>query len=862
MALHGAGTGGRPRRRLLTWPASAGFVLTAVSAACSGGGGGDSAKAPTTPAPAVLMTLSVSLSPTSIPVGQTSIASASGLDQRGSTIATGTIAWTSSNTAVASVSPTGTVSGIAVGQATIVGAAGTVQGQAAVTITQAPVATVTVTPSTVGLSPGDTRQLSAMPYDLLGLALTGRTITWTSSDTTRAKVSATGLVTGVAVGAATVTATAEGKSGTAAVTVAIGPQVTAIAPNGLVPGTTATITGVRFGAGLTDNVVLIRNVAATVTAASATQLSVTVPCLATGAATVQVVTGGAMSPASAATITAEMHGPAIGQSFMSTSACVGLTAASGTARYLVTVLSTGTSAASQSDFELRGNIPGTAAAVRAPAIASLRAAPSRATTAADLADREHFERLEAGRRLYEQLRASGFRSDPVRRTGTPAAPARAIASLGDRRTFYYNFTSCADTTQLIRATAIYIGTKAVIWEDSANTLQTATDASLLGYYRRMGQIFDQDQYDAIRTTFGDPLLRDAQLDADGRVNMIFTQRVNSTSAAAYVAYCDQYPRTAFASVAGSNMGEFFYSRVPTLSGSNAGDTRYPDGWFAFTNRTVVHEVKHIASASARMANASPTFEESWLEEGTARHAEEVWVRAALHHAAWQGNSGYGTAATNGVFCDFNTTSAACNANDALRRPSYGMQRHFNEILPKMQQPWNWSIYGDATGQTGSVFYQTVWSLVRYAIDRYAASDAAFFGPLNNSRTTGMTNLATVAGVPADRLLAGWSLAMYADDYPGLPSSPDIAFPTWNLRDIYAALNADPSLATRFTTPYPLVPTPLSFGSFAATQTGVRGGAAAYYVISGTMSTNQMLDLRAPGGGTASNIFRIAVARLP
>jgi hypothetical protein len=29
-----------------------------------------------------------------------------------------------------------------------------------------------------------------------------------------------------------------------------------------------------------------------------------------------------------------------------------------------------------------------------------------------------------------------------------------------------------------------------------------------------------------------------------------------------------------------------------------------------------------------------------------------------------------------------------------------------------------------------------------------------------------------------------------------------------------------------------------------------------------MSTNQMLDLRAPGGGTASNIFRIAVARLP
>ena len=56
--------------------------------------------------------------------------------------------------------------------------------------------------------------------------------------------------------------------------------------------------------------------------------------------------------------------------------------------------------------------------------------------------------------------------------------------------------------------------------------------------------------------------------------------------------------------------------------------------------------------------------------------------------------------------------------------------------------------------------------------------------------------------------------------------------------------------------------PLSFGSFTATQTGVRGGAAAYYVMSGTMSSNQMLDLRAVGGGTASSVLRIAVARLP
>lgn len=840
------------------WPRTIGGGLAMLAAACSGGGDGGSA--PTTPAPAVLTTLSVSVAPSSVPVGQTSIASANGLDQRGAAIATGTVAWTSANPSIASVSPTGTVSGIAAGQTTIIGAVGAVQGQAAVTVTPAPVVTVTITPASFAMSPGDTRQLTATPYDALGLALTGRSIAWSSADTTKARVNATGLVTAVANGATTITATSEGKSGTASVVIATGPAVASIAPATLVPGATATITGQRFGATATDNAVTIGGVAATVTAASATQLTVTVPCVRSGAAPVVVTASGIPSAATNATVAGVVHTLAVGQSFVAADACSEIAAATGTVKYLVAVFSTGTSAASQTDVELRGN-PTATAALRAPVIGPMQPVRAAAPSATDAEDRAHLARLEAGRELYAQMRAGGFRPSTARR-GAPGGPDRALASLGDRRSFYFNFNSCADTTQIIRATAIYIGTKAVIWEDTSNTLLTTADASLLTYYRRMGQIFDQDQYDAVRTTFGDPLLRDAQLDADGRVNMIFTQRVNSTAAAAYVAYCDQYLRTAGASVAASNQGEFFYSRVPTLSGSNAGDTRYPDGWFAFTNRTVVHEVKHIASAAARMANGAPSFEVSWLEEGTARHAEEAWVRASLHHVAWKANTGYGTAATNGVFCDFNTTSAACNANDALRRPSYGMQRHFNEILPKMQQPWNWSIYGDATGQTGSVFYQTVWSLVRYAIDRYGVSDGAFLTALNNSTATGLTNLTAVAGASADQLLGGWSLSLFADDYPGLPTAPDISVPTWNLRNIYAALNADPAWATRFTTAYPLVPVSVGTGAFTVSQTGVRGGAAAYYLLSGTTATSQLLDLRTPGGGAPSPLLRIAVARLP
>src|SRR2546426_12341078 len=70
---------------------------------------------------------------------------------------------------------------------------------------------------------GGTVQLTATPKDAAGNVLGGRAITWASSNTAIATVSVTGLVTGVAVGAATITATREGQNGTAALTVATVP---------------------------------------------------------------------------------------------------------------------------------------------------------------------------------------------------------------------------------------------------------------------------------------------------------------------------------------------------------------------------------------------------------------------------------------------------------------------------------------------------------------------------------------------------------------------------------------------------------------------------------------------------------------
>jgi hypothetical protein len=88
-----------------------------------------------------------------------------------------------------------------------------------------PVASVTIS-GTVGQPvPGDETQLVATLRDAAGVELTGRTITWSSSSEGVATVTQSGLVTAVAPGSATITATSEQRSGTKAVQVLEGARI-------------------------------------------------------------------------------------------------------------------------------------------------------------------------------------------------------------------------------------------------------------------------------------------------------------------------------------------------------------------------------------------------------------------------------------------------------------------------------------------------------------------------------------------------------------------------------------------------------------------------------------------------------------
>lgn len=109
----------------------------------------------------------------------------------------------------------------------------------------APVTSVSITPATATVVIGKTTQLAAVAKDAAGNVLTGRPIAWTTSGADVATVDANGIVTGVATGTANITATAEGKSAQAAVTVSPVPVASVtVAPNApsVKVGSTVTLT--------------------------------------------------------------------------------------------------------------------------------------------------------------------------------------------------------------------------------------------------------------------------------------------------------------------------------------------------------------------------------------------------------------------------------------------------------------------------------------------------------------------------------------------------------------------------------------------------------------------------------------------
>ena len=158
----------------------------------------------------------------------------------------GTGAWSSSNTAVATVSAAGLVTGITAGTCNIIytitgGCGGTVSAQQAVVIS--PNASITSVTGTTPLCIGGTAT-----YTANGVVLSGGTGAWSSSNAAVATVSAAGLVTGITAGTCNIIYTITGGCGgtvSAQQSVVISPNASITSVTGTTPlciGGTATYT--------------------------------------------------------------------------------------------------------------------------------------------------------------------------------------------------------------------------------------------------------------------------------------------------------------------------------------------------------------------------------------------------------------------------------------------------------------------------------------------------------------------------------------------------------------------------------------------------------------------------------------------
>lgn len=173
--------------------------------------------------PVPVASVTVTPNPGTVPATRTLQLTVVLKDGTGATLDRG-VTWSSSATGIATVHPlSGLVTALAAGSATITATSEGVSGTAAITVTPVPVAAIELTVPEEYLQPGPgtdrtSTTITAVTRDAGGTVLTGRTVTWSTSNPAVAGVNG-GVVSALAVGTTVITATSEGVSRTATINV-------------------------------------------------------------------------------------------------------------------------------------------------------------------------------------------------------------------------------------------------------------------------------------------------------------------------------------------------------------------------------------------------------------------------------------------------------------------------------------------------------------------------------------------------------------------------------------------------------------------------------------------------------------------
>ncbi len=842
--------------------------------------------------------VNVSVAPPQLVVGGVTQATAVLINASGDTVTGLTPAWSSLSPSVVSITTAGVVTGLQAGIGTVRATAGLATGDAQIVVKNPTAGSVTFSRDTATLAlPGGSTQLIATVRDSSGNLIPNPTLVWQSSAPLIAAVNSIGLVTGVAVGSAVITATVNAFAAQANITVTLTPNANAplivsTNPEPLRPGGTFTVVGNNFAATPAGNAVVVDGVPVTVNASTVNALSITLPttfsCVPSHPVFIQVTANGLIGGGSSTLQVANPRTLAVGQSVTITDPsqvrCNEIDSTGG--RYVVSVYNAYRSTVTPTSnggvsLTVRGGVPNNAAtasaaiasravALRTPAVVRVPAFGGAEFQRAQQlqrehdADRRHAELLQQNIDFLRAHSAELHAQLSAPRARQPAALGAQVVDLGSITTVKIpnlNAVSFCVTSTQIGVRTVFVGQHSIIVEDTTTVF--AGGPTLAGemdnYYQQLGAEFESTMYGIVLANFGNPLVMDSQLGNLGKIVMVFSPRVNSAAEGSILGFavnCDFFQPTTFPS---SNFGEYLYAAVPTSTALGYFDPGTRDSWLRQMRPTIIHEVKHIAAFAQRI-NAKLTLEDLSWEEGMARNAEELYARTFYKTAAKQ-NTGYAAS----IGCD----NQYANATSPCANRPYLMLRHFDGLYSYLESPEIVSMLG-RTFASDFTFYASAWSVERWANDIFSSSEAQFLRDWTLSSVTGVANLEARTGVSWEQMLGEWSLAMYVDDFPGFTAAnPHLQFPSWNMHDIWLGMCSDfgPCVnPNNVSTPYypsssPFNPHFVTYGNFSVNVTTLEGGAFSIFDLSGLQLSKQLIEVKSPNGGDPPATVRIAIVRV-
>lgn len=837
--------------------AACAVVATAIAVACH--------RAPDGPGDtSAVSTVNVSVRASQIVVGNVTIASAILLNAQGDTITDRLPGWTSLTPTVVSVDATGTVTGLQAGLGTIRASSGSATGIVQVVVRNPAAATVTFSRDTATIAlPGGSTQLIATARDTAGKVIPNPVIVWQSSAPLIASVNSTGLVSGVAPGAAAITATVDTASVQAAINVKLtpvagAPLVVSVDPQPLHPGGTYTLDGNNFAPTPAGNTVLVDGVPVLVNQATINALSVTLPttfpCAPAHPVFIEVKANGVAGGGPSTLQVANPRTLAVGQSVVVSDPtqvrCNEIDSTGG--RYVVSVYNAYRSPVTPGStgavsLVVNGAVPTTISSAISRtsrgAVAARFAAPPRG-------DRRHLEILQLNDAyLRTHAAVSAARMSAAR----PAISAQinTVGEISSVKLANLGAANFCNASSTVNVRTVFVGAHSIIVEDTATVFNGAPTLAgqMDAFYTQVGQEFESIMYPIVVANFGDPLAMDAKLGGLGKIVMVFSPRVNANaegSILGFVVSCDFSPPSAAPS---SNFGEYFYAAVPTSAASGYSNPQTVLSWLREIRPTVIHEVKHIAAYAARFNSLAP--EDLAWEEGMARNAEELYARTFYNNATAKQNIGYAAS----IGCDIQYQASAPPCKD---RPDL-MLRHFDALYSFLATPANFSMLGPTSAQDFT-FYASAWAMERWANDIFSTTETQFLNSWTTSVPTGVANLEARTGEPWEQLLGEWSLAMYTGSIPAfVPANPHLLFPSWNLPDIWQGMNA--SFPALYPAANPFNPFRETYGTFSVNLPALTGGGFAIFDLSGSQLSRQLIQLQSPAGGDPPPTVRIAIVRI-